>query len=75
MIQVPALARPVAVEQRVRDYDAETRAIEEDGITAAADGKQAAACPHERGTWRHQLWLNAFASEKLREKVEGKRNG
>lgn len=56
--------------------DYQTRCIVNDATRAAKMGDTVdKACSYARGSWQHQLWLNAYAAEKLREKVEGKRNG
>lgn len=57
------------------DPDYESRVIIYDAARAAKMGDTVdKACSYARGSWQHQLWINAYASEKLREKVEAKRS-
>ena len=51
----------------------EERTIVSNATRAAKMGETAdKACSHERGSWQHQLWLNAYAIEKLRAKKAGR---
>ncbi|KQP02476.1 hypothetical protein [Pseudorhodoferax sp. Leaf265] len=53
----------------------EERTIVLDATRAAKMGDAVEkACSHDRGSWQRQFWLNAYASEKLRAKLEAKRS-
>ena len=45
----------------------EERAIVNDATRAAKTAEAVdKACSHDRGSWQHQLWLNAYHSERVR---------
>lgn len=68
MITIPGLALlPAPSKKDDSPIDYETRCIVMDATRAAKMGDPVEkACSYARGSWQHQMWINAYATEKLR---------